>query len=52
MMIQEDEQVATEEFLQIPDESINEDAPEAFGPCQFSQNNNKKVINVSFNDFN
>jgi hypothetical protein len=33
MMIQEDEQIATEEFLQLPDESVNEDAAEPFGPC-------------------
>jgi hypothetical protein len=36
----------------MPDESLSQEAAEAFGPCQFSQNNNKKVINVSFNDFN
>ena len=49
MMIQEDD---PEENAQGPDQSIDVDQ-NFFGPCQFSQNNNnKKVINVSFNDFN
>jgi hypothetical protein len=48
MMIQEDE---PETPVMMPEESLSVDQ-NAFGPCPFSQNNNKKVINVSFNDFN